>query len=133
MHPEEVLLQGANEAFGDAIALRLADEGGRALEAEEADLVLEVAGQVVGAMVVAQGEALGHVLLDAAEMAQDALAHRLERLEAVAGAGGMAADAFAGAVVDGNEHPGPALSELEFGHFQGVARRLSREAWQRYA
>src|SRR3954451_20168714 len=107
----EVLLQGADEALRDAIALRLADEGGRALDAEEADLVLEVAGQVVGAMVVAQGETLGRVLLEAAEVAQDALAHRLERLEAVAGAGGMAADALAGAVVDGNEDPGPAVSE----------------------
>src|SRR4051794_40390167 len=111
MHPEEVLFQGANEALGDAVALGLADEGGRALEAEEADLVLEVAGHVVRAMVVAQGEALSHVLLDAAEMAQDALAHRLERLEAVAGAGGMAADALAGAVVDGDEDPGPALAQ----------------------
>src|SRR3954453_7528945 len=110
----EVLLQGADEALRDAIALRLADEGGRALDAEEADLVLEVAGQVVGAMVVAQGETLGRVLLDAAEVAQDALAHRLERLEAVAGAGGMAADALAGAVVDGNEDPGPAVSECPF-------------------
>src|SRR4051794_15817616 len=44
-------------------------------------------------------------------MAQDALAHRLERLEAVAGASGMAADALAGAVVDGDEDPGPAFSE----------------------
>src|SRR4051794_8983222 len=116
MHPQEVLLQGANEAFGDAVAFGLADEGGRALEAEEADLVLEVAGQVVGAVVVAQGETLGAVPLDAAEVAQDALAYRLERLEAVAGAGGMAADAFAGAVVDGNEDPGPAFSE---GHSLG--------------
>src|SRR3712207_2430026 len=111
VHPEEVLLQGANEAFGDTVALRLADEGGRALEAEESDLVLEVARHVVGAMIVAQGEALGHVSLDVAEVAQDGLAHRLERLEAVAGARGMAADALAGAMVDGDEDPGPALFE----------------------
>src|SRR6478735_492056 len=78
MHPEEVLLQGADEAFGDAVALGLADEGGRALDAEEGDLVLEVARHVVGAMVVAEGETLGRVLFDAAKMAQDALAHRLE-------------------------------------------------------
>src|SRR5919202_911685 len=62
-------------------------------------------------MVVAQGEPLGRVLLDAAELAQNALAHRLERLEAVARAGGMAADALAGAMVDGDEDPGPAFSE----------------------
>jgi hypothetical protein len=86
-------------------------EGGRALDAEEADLVLEVAGHVVGAVVVAQGEPLGRALLDAAEVVQHALAHRLERLEAVAGARGMATDALAGAMVDGNEYPGPAFSE----------------------
>src|SRR4051794_33903679 len=107
MHPKEVLFQGANEALGDAVALGLADEGGRALDAEEGDLVLEVAGHVVRAVVVAEGETLGRVLLDAAEVAQHALADRLERLEAVTGASGMVADALAGAVVDGNEHPGP--------------------------
>src|SRR3712207_8667233 len=42
-------------------------------------------------------------------MAQHALPDRLKRLEAVAGGGGMAADALAGAVVDGDEDPGPAL------------------------
>ena len=42
VHPEEVLFEGADEAFRDAVALRLADEGGRALEAKEGDLVLEV-------------------------------------------------------------------------------------------
>src|ERR687886_2271553 len=62
-------------------------------------------------MVVAQGEPLGAVPLDGAEVAQDALAHRLERLEAVARARGMAADALAGAMVDGDEDPGPAFSE----------------------
>src|SRR3954454_25277898 len=98
MHPQ-VLLQGADEALGDAVALGLADEGRRALDAEEGDLVLEVARHVVGAVVVPEGEALGRVPLDAAEVPQDALAHRLERLEAVAGAGGVAADALAGAVV----------------------------------
>src|SRR3954462_101355 len=86
---KEVLLQGADEAFRDAVALGLADEGGRALHAEEGDLVLEVARHVVGAMVVAEGEPLGHVLLNAAEVAQHALAHRLECLEAVARARGM--------------------------------------------
>src|SRR5215218_4473533 len=111
VHPQEVLLQGADEALGHAIALRLADEGGRALDAEEADLVLEVARQVVRAVVMAQREALGHVPLDRTEMAQHALADRLERLEAVAGGSGVAADALAGAVVDGDEDAGPALGQ----------------------
>ena len=45
VHPKEVLFQGADKALGDAVAFGLADEGGRALDAEEGDLVLEVAGQ----------------------------------------------------------------------------------------
>ena len=87
-------------------------EGGRALDAEEGDLVLEVAGHVVRAVVVPEGETLGCVLFDAAEVAQHALAHRLECLEAVAGAGGMVADALAGAVIDGDEDPGPTFSDV---------------------
>src|SRR3954452_5276102 len=80
VHPEEVLLQGADEAFRDAVALGLADEGGRALDAEKADLGLEVARHVVGAVVVTEGETLGRVLLDAVEVAQHALSDRLECL-----------------------------------------------------
>src|SRR5215210_6339397 len=103
VHPKEVLLQGADEAFRDAVALRLADEGRRALDAEEPDLALEVARHVVRAVVVAQGEPLGDAAADRAEVAQAALTDRLERLEAVAGRGGVAADALAGAVVDRDE------------------------------
>ena len=47
---------------------------------------------------MAKRETLADVPLDGAEVAQDALADRLKRLEAVAGGGGMAADALAGAV-----------------------------------
>jgi hypothetical protein len=68
-------------------------------------------------VVVAEREALVNVLLDGIEMAQDALAHRLEGLETIAGARCMAADSLAGAVVDGNERPGAALSQRHgFGH-----------------
>src|SRR3712207_5813256 len=51
------------------------------------------------------------VPVDRTEVAQDALPDRLERLEAVAGARGMAADALAGAVVHRDEDPGPALGQ----------------------
>ena len=34
-HPEQVLLQGADEPLGAAIAFRCPDEGGRTLDAEE--------------------------------------------------------------------------------------------------
>src|SRR3954464_2990586 len=126
VHPEEVLLQGADEAFRDAVALGLVDEGERALDAEEGDLVLEIAGHIVRTVVVAEGEALGRVLLDAAEVAQHALAHRLECLEAVAGAGGMVADALARAVVDGDENPGPTFFDGHgLGHV-GAPHRVHR-------
>src|SRR5512134_1146102 len=48
-HPEQVLLQGPDEPLGDAVALWLAHEGRRRLDAEEGDLVLEVIGHVVRA------------------------------------------------------------------------------------
>jgi hypothetical protein len=39
--PEQVFLQSPDEALSDAVALRLADEGRRGLDAEEGDLALE--------------------------------------------------------------------------------------------
>jgi hypothetical protein len=44
-HPEQVLLQGADEALGAAVALGRADEGGRALGAEEGEFLLEGIGK----------------------------------------------------------------------------------------
>lgn len=41
LHLEQVLLQRADEAFGAAVALGCPDEGGRTLDAEEGDLLLE--------------------------------------------------------------------------------------------
>src|SRR3712207_6410116 len=111
LHPEEVLLQGTDEAFRDAVALGLPDEGWRALDAEEGDLGLEAGGHVVRAMVVPECQAFGDDAADRAEVAPDGLADRLERLEAVAGPRDMVAGAFAGAVVDGDEHPRPALPD----------------------
>jgi hypothetical protein len=59
--PEQLLLEGADEALGDAVALGLADEGGRRLDAEEGDLALKVFGHVVRAVVVTQFQAGGDV------------------------------------------------------------------------
>src|ERR1700756_5371043 len=55
-HPEQVLLQGSDEALGDAIALEFAHEGRRSLDAQTFDLVLEIVGHVIGAMIVTQRE-----------------------------------------------------------------------------
>ena len=102
-HPQEVFLQRTDEALGDAVALGLAHEGRRGLDAEEGDLALEVVGHVVRSVVVAEHEAGGHVLADGAEVPAHTLADRFQGLEAVGALVGVDADAFAVAVVDGDE------------------------------
>lgn len=54
-------------------------------------------------MVVTDAQALGCLLLDAAEALGDALPDRLQRLVARAVQGGVDADAFRRAMVDGDE------------------------------
>src|SRR5512134_1598927 len=110
-HPEQVLLQGPDEPLGDAVALWLAHEGRRRLDAEEGDLVLEVIGHVVRAVVVAELEAGGHVLAEDAEVPADALVHRLQGLEAVGALVGVNADALTVAVIEGDEDVGHAVGE----------------------
>ena len=51
-HPQQVLLQGSDEALCDAVTLGLSHEGGRSFDPQAFDFVLEVAGHVVGAMIV---------------------------------------------------------------------------------
>src|SRR3954454_17834100 len=76
-HPQQVLLERADEALRAAVALRRPHEGGRALGAQEAELLVEVAGHVLRAVVVADGEAAGDLLREPAEVAPHALAERL--------------------------------------------------------
>src|SRR5215216_91978 len=52
--PQQVLLQDPDEALGAAVPFRLADEGGRAFEAEEPDFGLEVVADVPATVVVAE-------------------------------------------------------------------------------
>ena len=66
-HPEQVFLQGSDEALGNAIALGLAHEGRRSFDAQTFDLVLEIAGHVIGAMIVTQLEPTRHAGRDGAE------------------------------------------------------------------
>jgi hypothetical protein len=90
--PEQVLFQHPNEPLGTAIPLGLAHERGRALDAEEAELGLEIMADILAAVIVAELETGSGALGEATK----ALAHRLpewlERLEAVgaaARAGGL--------------------------------------------
>ena len=52
--PQEVLLEGADEAFRATVSLRFSYEVGRGFDAEEVDLLLELVGHVRGAVIMAQ-------------------------------------------------------------------------------
>src|SRR3954453_4673637 len=102
-HPQQVLLQRADEALGAAIAFRGADKSRRAVDAKKGQFLLEVIGHVLAAVVVADGQAAGGILRERPEVAAHALADRLERLKAGRPRGGMNADAGGGSVIDGNK------------------------------
>ena len=52
MHPQEILLEQANKAFDASVALGLSHEGGRRLDAEKIQFVLEVIRYIDRAMIV---------------------------------------------------------------------------------
>lgn len=103
LDPEDLLLQGADEALGDTVALGLGDERRARPDAEEAELVLEGSAHVLAAVVVSQREAGGDATVVAAEVVADGLPQGFQGLEAGATPGRVQADALAGAVVDGEE------------------------------
>src|SRR4051794_23921335 len=55
-HPEQVLLQGPDEALRTAISLGGSHEGGRALDAQEGKLLLEGVGHGLAPVIVPHGE-----------------------------------------------------------------------------
>jgi hypothetical protein len=75
-------------------------------------------------VVVADGEAAGGVLLDAAEALGDALPDRLQRLVPGAVQGGVDADALGRAMVDGDEDRDLALLHREAGRHVGAPHRV---------
>src|SRR4051794_24906812 len=95
-HPQELLLEGADEPLGTPIPLRLPHEARRAGHAEEPHLPLEVVAEVVAAVVMADGQPLGGPGLEPAEVLPHALSQWLQGLEAVATLGRMQPDALAG-------------------------------------
>src|SRR6476659_4622382 len=81
-HPEQVLLQGPDEALGAAVPLGSPHKGGRALDAEEGKLLLEGVGHVLAPVIVPNGETARDLFGESAEAAPHALPDRLERLKA---------------------------------------------------
>jgi hypothetical protein len=86
-----------------SLTLGLPHECRRAFDAEEADLTLKVVAHVLGAVIVAKGEAMGDVLGEGAEALAHALTDRLECLEAIGAAAGVKADALGRAMSDGHD------------------------------
>src|SRR5881296_4057913 len=93
--PQDLLLDGAHEALGDAVAFRSAHEARAGFDAEPADLGLKVVAHVLAAVVVSQRQAGGHAARQRAEDFSDALKDRLESLEAGSGLGRVDAHALA--------------------------------------
>ena len=89
-----ILLQGSDEALCDAVALGFSHEGGRSFDPQALDFALEIAGHVVGAMIVTQLQSTRYAGRDGSEAPMHPLAHRLQRLEAIGRTRGMNADDF---------------------------------------
>ena len=102
-HPQQVLLQGADEALCDAVALWLSHEGGRSFDSQAFDFVLEIAGHIVGAMIVTQLQSTRHTGSDGSEAPMHPLTHRLQGLEAISRPRCMDADDFRIGVFHGDE------------------------------
>ena len=70
-HPQQILLQRADEALRDAVAFGLPHEARGTFDAEERDLLLKIVGQVVRPVVVTQPQPTGHAFADAPEAFAD--------------------------------------------------------------
>src|SRR3954470_8681171 len=93
-HPEQVLLERADEALGAAVPLGSPHEGRRTLDAEEGKFLLESLGHVLAPMIVPHRKTARDLFGESAEAAPHALPDRLERLKAGRPACGMDAHAL---------------------------------------
>src|SRR5207248_2552747 len=101
---QQVFLEGTDEPLGTAVALGRPDEGGRTLDPEEGDLLLEVVRHVLRSMVVPHGEAAGARLAEPTEALPHALPDRLQGVEAGSLRMRVDPDTFGGAMIDRDEH-----------------------------
>ena len=101
--PEEVFLEGPNEALGTTITLGFAHVGRRVFETEEGDLIPEVVTDILAAMVMKELETGGDVLGKGTKALAHPLFDRFQCLELIVVPGSMDAGAFGRAVVDRDE------------------------------
>ena len=102
---DDLLLEGAVEAFDDAVGLGLADERETGREAVKAALALEVVGEVLAAVIVAQFDAAGGIGGAGAEDVGERLRDRLVGGEAIAALADVVTEALGVPVLDGREQP----------------------------
>src|SRR3990167_2737612 len=108
MEIDALLLQRPVEPLDDAVALRLADVGGRDRHPEPLHLVDPRIGDVLRAPVTPDPEPARDVLAESAESVAHALPNRFQRRPPVAELGGVPADDVIAVMVDGAEEPTPA-------------------------
>src|SRR5947209_11265327 len=107
---DALLLERPHEAFGDPIALRLADVRRRDGAPQPLHLVDPGVGDVLRTPVAAEGQAPRDVLAEPAEGVADALANGLEGGPAIAQLCGVPADDFVEMMIDGAEEPAPPIA-----------------------
>src|SRR5512134_786707 len=108
---DRLLLQRPVEAFGNAVGLRLSDKGEARRNTPEPHLVEEVVGGVLRAVVHAQRQAASGVGAGGAELGPQPLGNRLQGGKTVADLDRVHAHAVSIEMIDGREHPDPALVE----------------------
>jgi len=80
-HPEQLFLEGAEEALDAAVAFLLPDKGGRRSDAKKGDLALKVAAHELRAVIMPESDAASHVFGEAAKLFTHRLADRFQRLK----------------------------------------------------
>ncbi len=82
-HPEQVLLEQENEAFGATVALRLSNKGRRGLDAEKLQFPLEIMGHISGTVIMAHFQPHRNLCCIVAKVFPDSLANRFQCLESI--------------------------------------------------
>jgi len=102
-HPEQVFFEDADKALGAAVAFRRPDKSGGAGDSQKGNFFLEIVRHILAAVVVSQGQALGGMRREGAEVFPHPLLKGFQGLEAGTAFGGMKAHALHGAVIHGKE------------------------------
>ena len=80
-HPQQLLLQRADEPFSHAVALRGPDEAWAGFDPQEAEFLLESMAHVLWTMIVAQYQAGGDAFRQRVTVLPDPLMDRLQRFK----------------------------------------------------